>query len=220
MVDPSLSVCVWTGAPEPTVAAGTGGFSSCNAVSVEFMAEHSSAPVLYLGTGLLWTFCGQRSERWDFQFHFQGWCCYWISTLSYPSGPRLCSNWSLQRWVTWIKAGFYSRLVFPTETNSSGPTCELQEWQAQGWGTLPPCPGTVPGHVSLASTMRGQQWFCPAALLGQALQSPSIQVQEMPYGYFAQHVLSMQVFGVVGDIKSAPWSSGVYSKLCQRFCPQ
>lgn len=63
----------------------------------------------------------------------------------------------------------------------------------------------VPGHVSLALTIRGQQWTCPATSL-----SPSVHLSAEPSSFeykichmdgFIQHVLSMHVFGVVSDIK-------------------
>lgn len=109
--------------------------------------EHCRPPVLRCVVNTPTVGRWEPSGRWDFQFHFQGWSCYWVWTLSYPSGPRLCSNWSLQRWVTWIKAKFYS----------------------SGWFSHPEL--VADGWVSWDKQLR--TWLCPAGVTGTGVGDPA-----------------------------------------------
>lgn len=196
MVGPSLSVRIWTGVPEPIVVAGTGGFSSCNTVIIEpAVAEQTEDWTLrFSWCAVTGHWCVANifavvrwglSTMWDPQFYFQGWSCYWVATSSYPSDPRLCSNLSLWMWDSWVKAKFFSKLFFPPWTchwwlgelrqTAQEPFVNCRSDKHRGGGSFRLVLETVPGHVSLAPTIRGQQWTCPAASLSpwsMHLQSP------------------------------------------------
>ena len=119
MLDPSLSIRIWTGVPE--AVAGTGGFSSFSAVIVELDVADRRLGTKVPPTCYNWALmcceqihCGQVrcEDSMGPSVPFARTVLPLTCNSSLPCDPRLSSNWSLQRTDSWVKAEFSPSCFF------------------------------------------------------------------------------------------------------------